>query len=81
MASIKNFIEELDAIVPARSKHAIIESRGSHLIASAINLFQLIRENYSEELSDDLIKRLQRSIQTGDANKFLRRIKDQRNQS
>lgn len=81
MATIKNIIEELDAIVPARSKHIVIESRASHLIASATNLVKLIRENYPEELSEDLVKRLYRSIMTGDDKKFLRKIKDVRKQS
>lgn len=76
MDTIKNFIDELDAIVPARSKHTVIESRATHLIASAINLVRLIRESYPEEQADDLVKRLHRSIMSEDERKFTRKIKE-----
>ena len=73
---INSFIDELDKFVPAKSKHTVIESRASHIIASAINLVQLIRESYPEEDAQDLIKRLHRSIMSEDERKFLRKIKD-----
>jgi hypothetical protein len=73
---INSFIDELDRFVPAKSKHTVIESRASHIIASAINLVQLIRESYPEEDAQDLIKRLHRSIMSEDERKFLRKIKD-----
>jgi hypothetical protein len=75
---INSFIDELDRFVPAKSKHTVIESRASHIIASAINLVQLIRESYSEEDAQDLIKRLHRSIISEDQRKFSRKIKDLR---
>jgi hypothetical protein len=74
--TIKTFIDELDAIVPARSKHTVIESRATHLIASAINLVRLIRESYPQEQADDLVKRLHRSIMSEDERKFTRKIKE-----
>ena len=80
MDSIKNIIDELDAIVPAKSKHTVIESRASHVIASAINLVKLIRESYPEEQSDDLVKRLYRSIISEDSRKFTRKITEMRKQ-
>lgn len=79
MDSIKNIIDELDAIVPAKSKHTFIESRATHLIASAINLIRLIKESYPEDQADDLIKRLHRSIMSEDDRKFKRKITDLRN--
>jgi hypothetical protein len=75
---INSFNDELDRFVPAKSKHTVIESRASHIIASAINLVQLIRESYSEEDAQDLIKRLHRSIISEDQRKFSRKIKDLR---
>jgi hypothetical protein len=71
---IKNIIDELNSIVPAKSKHIVIESRAAHLIASAVNLVQLIKESYPPEVSEDLIKRLYRSIVTEDDKKFKRKI-------
>ena len=78
MDSLKSIIDELDAIVPAKSKHSIIESRASHIIASAINLARLIKESYSDDVADDLIKRLHRSILSEDDKKFMRKIKELR---
>ena len=52
---ITSLLDELDKFVPAKSKHTVIESRASHIIASAINLVQLIRESYSDEDAQDLI--------------------------
>lgn len=78
MDHIKNFIDELDAIVPAKSKHTVIESRATHLIASAVNLVRLIRESYPTEQAEDLVKRLHRSILSEDDKKFTRKIKELR---
>jgi hypothetical protein len=74
--SIKNFLDELDKFVPAKNKHSVIESRASHIIASAVNLVHLIKESYSEEEANDLVKRLYRSIMTEDEKKFSRKIKE-----
>jgi hypothetical protein len=74
--ALKNIIDELDAIVPAKSKHTVIESRATHLIASAINLVRLIRETYPDEQAEDLVKRLHRSIMSEDDKKFTRKIKE-----
>lgn len=79
VADIKNFIDELDRVVPAKSKHTVIESRASHIIASAVNLVHLIRETYPDEDASDLIKRLYRSIITEDEKKFGRKIRELRN--
>jgi hypothetical protein len=73
---MKNFLDELDKFVPAKNKHSVIESRASHLIASAVNLVHLIQESYSEEEASDLVKRLYRSIMTEDEKKFSRKIKE-----
>ncbi len=73
---MKNFLDELDKFVPAKNKHSVIESRASHLIASAVNLVHLIKESYSEEEANDLVKRLYRSIMTEDEKKFSRKIKE-----
>ena len=75
---INSFIDELDRFVPAKSKHTVIESRASHIIASAINLVQLIRESYPDADAQDLIKRLHRSIVSEDHRKFTRKIKELR---
>ncbi len=79
MADIKNFIDELDKVVLTKNKHTVIESRASHIIASAINLVHLIEETYSSDDAKDLIKRLYRSIIAEDEKKFSRKIRELRN--
>jgi hypothetical protein len=74
--NMKNFLDELDKFVPAKNKHSVIESRASHIIASAVNLVHLIKESYGEEEANDLVKRLYRSIMTEDEKKFSRKIKE-----
>lgn len=78
MDPLKSIIDELDAIVPARNKHMVIESRATHIIASAVNLVKLIRESYPTDLAEDLVKRLHRSILSEDDRKFTRKIKELR---
>ena len=78
MENLKNIIDELDSIVPAKNKHTVIESRAAHLISSATNLINLIKESYEPEVADDLVKRLHRSIISSDQMKFMRKIKELR---
>ena len=78
MENLKNIIDELDSIVPAKNKHTVIESRAAHLISSATNLINLIKESYEPEVADDLIRRLHRSIVSSDQMKFMRKIKELR---
>lgn len=73
---IRNFIDELDKFVPAKNKHTVIESRATHIIASAVNLVHLIKEAYPDPEAQDLIKRLYRSIMSEDEKKFLRKIRE-----
>ena len=53
----------------------IIESRGSNIIQSAINLLESIRENYDAEVAGELERRFINSIKAGDNSKFKRGIK------
>jgi hypothetical protein len=67
-------------MVPSHDKNLVIESRANHIINSAINLIQMIKETYDSEDADELERRLINSIRGKDANKFirgLRRIKDE----
>jgi hypothetical protein len=53
----------------------VVESRGSNIIASAINLMDLIRENYDVETATELERRFINSIKSSDPAKFKRGIK------
>jgi uncharacterized protein (UPF0305 family) len=74
----KNIIEELDRFVPQRDKHQIIEARASNIIASAINLVNLIHETFDSEISEELNKRLVNAIKNKDPQKFNRKIREYR---
>lgn len=72
----KSLIEELDRFVPKRDKHLIIESRASNVIASAVNLIELLEESFTEDESDELIRRLVLSIKNRNPDKFKRKIRE-----
>jgi hypothetical protein len=62
-------------MVPNHDKNLVIESRANHIINSAINLLQMIRESYPNESADELERRLINSIKGKDANKFIRGLR------
>jgi hypothetical protein len=72
--STRSILQELSDIGISRDTNLVIESRGSNLIESAINL-ELIKENYDLETAAELERRFINSIKSGDANKFKRSIK------
>lgn len=73
---VKSIIEELDRFVPQRDKHQIIEARASNVIASAVNLLNLINESFTAEEADELNRRLINSIKNHDPEKFNRKIRE-----
>ena len=75
---VKSLIEELDLFVPQRDKHLVIEARASNVIASAVNLINLISESFSDEEADELQRRLLSAIKNRDADKFNRKIREYR---
>lgn len=70
--SILQGLSELNVNI---DKDRVIESRGSNLIESAINLLSLMREEYDIETSAELERRFINSIRSGDPNKFKRGVK------
>lgn len=71
----RSLLEELNSISLKKNSEAIIESRATHVIDSAINLLNLIKENYSPEQAYELERRLINSIKGGDPAKFVRTIR------
>ena len=70
----KSVLESLVDLAPSRDNSLIIESRGSHVIASVISLLENIEECYGEHIAQDLEKRLLSSIRNRNAGKFSRGI-------
>jgi len=73
--STRSILQELSDLGVKRDTDLIIESRGSNLIESAVNLLSLIRENYDIETAAELERRFINSIKTNDVTKFKRGIK------
>jgi hypothetical protein len=71
----RSILEELNSISEKKNTEAIIESRATHVIDSAINLLTLIKENFSPEDAYELERRLINSIKASDPNKFTRSIR------
>ena len=73
--STRSILQELSDIGVSRDINLIIESRGSNIIQSAINLIELIKESYDIETAAELERRFINSIKSNDSNKFKRSIK------
>ena len=70
--STRSILEELNEISLIRNKDHLIETKGVNLVASAINLLKLIRENYDLETATELERRFINAIRSGDSDKFKR---------
>ena len=77
----RSILEELDNMVLHRDKESLVESRATHIIQSAINLINLIREEYDGEVANDLERRLINSIKGQDPSKFSRGLKRIKNEN
>lgn len=71
----RSLLEELNSITLKKDSEAIVESRATHVINSAINLLSIIKENFSPEQAYELERRFLNSIKAGDPNKFTRGIR------
>lgn len=71
----KSLLDEISVAVRPQDREAIIESRANHIISSAINLVNLIRETYDPEVAGELERRLLNSIRGQDSAKFMRGIR------
>jgi len=73
--STRSILQELSDLGVNRNKDLVIESRGTNLIESAINLLTLIKEHYDLETAAELERRFLNAIRTGEPAKFKRGIK------
>jgi len=71
----RSILDEISFAYNPQDKEAIIESRANHIISSAINLVNLIRETYDPETAGELERRLINSIRGQDTAKFMRGIR------
>ena len=71
----RSLLEELNDIAVKKDTEAIIESRAAHVIDSAINLINSLKENFDPETAYELERRLLNSITAADPAKFTRGIR------
>lgn len=71
----RSLLEELESLRLKRDRENLLESRATHVIQGAINLLSFIKENYTEEQSEELKKRLLLSIRNEDQEKFVKGVK------
>jgi len=74
----KSLMEELNSIAAKKDNNAVIESRATHVINSAINLLSSLKENFPIEQAQELERRFLNSIKSSDPAKFTRGIRKYR---
>ena len=66
----RSILDELRNIGRVNDAEAFIETTGSNIIESAVNLLNTIRENYPEDQAQELERRFLNSIHNKEAKKF-----------
>lgn len=71
----RSILDELSQIGTGRSRSLVLENRANHIINSAINLINTIREQYDEPEAAELERRLINSIRAQEPGKFARGLR------
>ena len=71
----RSILEELDSLYIERDRRAIIETRASNLIESAIRLIEQIDAEFSPEQAENLQRKLLNAIRHKDTSKFSRSVR------
>ena len=71
----RSILQELNQVASTRNMDALIESRATNIINSAIHLIESINKNYEPEVADELMRRLLNAIKGQDPAKFTRGIR------
>jgi len=71
----KSILQELNSFSIKKDIELVVESRALHVINSAINILDMVKENFDEETALDLERRLLNSIRGNDPDKFRRGIR------
>lgn len=71
----KSLLEELQAYGDTRDINNVIESRASNVIASAINLIELMQKHYSSDKAELLEKKLLSAIKGKDQARFSKAVR------
>jgi hypothetical protein len=71
----RSILEELESMHTNRDAKYIIESRADNVIASALNLIELMEQTYSADEVENLTRKLLNSIKLKDSDKFKRSLR------
>lgn len=71
----RSILQELNSFATNKDIEYVIESRALHVINSAINILEITKKSFPEDVALDLERRLLNSIRTGEPDKFRRGIK------
>ena len=71
----KSILEELDSLYIERDRKAIIETRASNLIETAIRLLEQIDTEFSPDQAENLQRKLLNAIRQRDTSKFSRSVR------
>lgn len=71
----RSLLQELEALGNNRDTSHIIESRANNIIASAINLIELINRHYPEDQAQILERKLLGAIKSKDQAKFSKSLR------
>ena len=66
----RSILEEINTLVPNHNRKEVIYSRADHVISSAINLINLIKENYEPDVAQDLERKFLNAISLQEISKF-----------
>lgn len=71
----RSILDELSSLTINKNSGFVLESRANHIINSAINLINQIRETYDTPEAEELERRLLNSIRTQEPQKFVRGLR------
>jgi hypothetical protein len=71
----RSILEELDSLYIERDRRAIIETRASNLIETAIRLLEQIDAEFSPDQAENLQRKLLNAIRQRDTSKFSRSVR------
>jgi hypothetical protein len=71
----RSILDELSSMSVSQNNGLVLESRANHIINSAINLINQIRETYDAPEAEELERRLLNSIRTQEPAKFVRGLR------
>lgn len=71
----RSILQELNSIAEVRNADALIESRATNIINSAINLLESIHKNFDADQAAELERRFVNAIKGQDPAKFTRGVR------